>query len=174
MWKSLSYRTKKTSNKYKSSFERGIAINLTKRGIPFEYESISLKYYLKPKGKKGKCHECGSTQISIEHTYIPDFIIGNLVIEAKGYFDSKTRSKMISVKKANPTLDIRMLFMFDNWVTKLKKQRYSDWCNKNGFVYAIMVVPDEWLKYYRIPCRIFNWLCAFMIELFRLHACDIV
>ena len=146
MWKSLSYRTKKTSDKYKSSFERGIAINLTKRGIPFEYESISLKYYLKPKGKKGKCHECGSTQISIEHTYIPDFIIGNLVIEAKGYFDSKTRSKMISVKKANPTLDIRMLFMFDNWVTKLKKQRYSDWCNKNGFVYAIMVVPDEWLK----------------------------
>jgi hypothetical protein len=45
---------------------------------------------------------------------------------------------MAAVKKCNPTLDIRFLFM-----------RYKEadvrWCKKYGFPYAIGTMPDEWL-----------------------------
>lgn len=104
-----------------------------------------MVYYLKKRG--GYCRNCGSKDVTEKHYYTPDFVLGNgVIIEAKGRFTSAQRTKMREVVAANPDKDVRMLFMKNNWITKKKKHKYSDWCEKNGIKYAFMKVPKEWAK----------------------------
>ena len=130
--------------KSRSGFEQKIKTDLDQRGIKYGYETIKLKY------TKICCGECGAV---VQHgTYTPDFIIDRqsgvpLIVEGKGYFDSPDRTKMLSVKRDNPTADIRFLFVRDNPIRKGSKTKYSDWCNKHGFLYDFGVeVPKGWLK----------------------------
>lgn len=80
--------------------------------------------------------------------YFPDFILPNgIVVETKGYFDSRSRAKMIAVKKHNPHLDIRMVFMNSRTkVRKGSKMTYADWCEKYDFPYADGMIPLKWFK----------------------------
>jgi len=132
--------------KYKGSFEPGVARNLTKRGIAFDYEPHAIVYWKKL--PNSKCNHCGSKEVHERHRYTPDFYLKDygLYIETKGKFTSTMRTKMLAVKESNPELNIKFLFMKDNWITKNHKHRYSDWCEQNGFDYAFMKVPDEWLR----------------------------
>lgn len=130
---------------YRSKFEYHIGSLLAKEGISFTYETLSLGYTKKVRGRCTKCHSYGTT-VS-DHTYTPDFIISNgVVVETKGRFTAEDRAKMVSIKEKHPHLDIRMLFMSNNKISKVSKTRYSDWCKKNGYKYAIKTVPKEWLK----------------------------
>jgi hypothetical protein len=55
---------------------------------------------------------------------------------------------MAAVIEQNPDLDIRMLFMRNNPITKTSKTKYSDWCDKRGIKYHISAngsVPEEWI-----------------------------
>ena len=134
-------RPKPTKNKIgkrvvKSEFEwatyHALKAHLPK-GADLEYETERLKYI-------------------IEKEYIPDFIITfkddyKIYVEAKGYFPYEHREKMIAVKKANPTLDIRMVFYGDS-PSKLgrgNKMKPSEWAVKYGFPFAIGEIPKEWL-----------------------------
>ena len=131
-------------NKYRSGFEANIAKDLKARRIKFEYETIKIPYYLR---KRGRCKFCSSSVVFIHKTYTPDFTIGSIIVEAKGRFTSVDRTKMAQVVKENPSLDIRMLFMRDQWITKRKKKRYSDWCNDHGIKFAFGTsLPKDWLK----------------------------
>jgi len=131
-------------NKYRSKYEANIAKDLTDRNIKFDYETIKLPYFI---SKKGKCSLCTSGIVFVSKTYIPDFIIGSLIIEAKGRFVSSDRTKMLATKEANPNLDIRMLFMRDQWCTKKKRKKYSDWCNDHNIKFAFGTsVPLSWIK----------------------------
>jgi hypothetical protein len=133
-------------NQFRSRYEKHIANELNLRGVKYEYETIKIKYHLK---KKGKCNDCFGTSVSLLRTYTPDFIFkrGEIIVEAKGRFTSSDRTKMKQVVKEHPGLDIRMLFMRDQWCTKKKLNRYSDWCKKYGVKYAFGVsLPNEWLK----------------------------
>jgi hypothetical protein len=85
--------------------------------------------------------------VFVHKVYTPDFIIGSLIIEAKGRFVSSDRTKMLAAKEANPNLDIRMLFMRDQWCTKKKRKRYSDWCNDHNIPFAFgTALPKSWLR----------------------------
>jgi hypothetical protein len=55
------------------------------------------------------------------------------------------RTKMKAVKESNPELNIKMLFMKDNWVTGKHQHRYSEWAEKNGFGWALVKVPQSWV-----------------------------
>jgi hypothetical protein len=81
-------------------------------------------------------------------TYTPDFILDNgIIIEVKGLFDSEDRHKHLEVRKQHPELDIR--FIFSNAKDKLYNgamSRYFEWCEKNDFMYANRVIPEDWLK----------------------------
>lgn len=143
----------------RSSFEEKLKAQLEAEKVKYSYENTRLKYTIPEK----------------EMGYYPDFIIGGdsekklltfeeikdkILIEAKGHFDRDTRNKMLWVKKTNPNIDIRIVFESDNYLSKLtplqrkkkkngekfKKQKYSDWCLKHGFPYAIKTIPKEWLK----------------------------
>ena len=118
-------------NGYRSGLEDDISVDLKKRGVSFEYETLKIKWTL------------------LENkTYTPDFILPNgIIIESKGRFVAADRKKHLKVKEQHPNLDIR--FVFSNSRAKLNKgakSTYGDWCDKYGFTYADKRIPDEWLK----------------------------
>lgn len=118
--------------KFRSGFEETVERTLKRRKVEYTYETEKLPYVL-------------------EKNYIPDFIItkkdgSKMYLEAKGYFKSADRTKLLLVKKHNPDIDLRMIFQQDNWMTKKKKSRYSDWAKKNDIPYAVGGVPAKWLQ----------------------------
>ena len=76
----------------RSRLEEQVAGLLDKLGIKYTYEADKLHYVL-------------------EANYIPDFKVGNIYLETKGYFPPDQRKKMLAVKKANPDADIRLVFI---------------------------------------------------------------
>lgn len=145
---------RRTSNlPYRSGYEKRIAEDLKKRGIPFDYEPITLYYELR--AGNACCSKCGSDSVVILRRYNPDFRIspngklnpkGSFILEAKGKFTSKDRTKMVAAIKANPHLKIRMIFMRDNKLNKNSKIRYSDWCRTEGIEFSMGIeVPENWL-----------------------------
>lgn len=102
--------------------------------VKYEYETLIIPY----------------TVPEQVHKYKPDFILPNgIIVEAKGRFTPADRKKMSLVIEQNPDLDIRLLFMLDNTLTKHSKTTYSAWCEKRGikcFVSREGEIPDEWLK----------------------------
>jgi len=87
----------------------------------------------------------------IKRTYTPDFILTfkdgrKIYIEAKGYFRDADQKKMRAIKEQHPELDIRLLFQNDGKITNTK-MRYSDWCNKYKFPFAIWPnIPEDWFE----------------------------
>lgn len=116
--------------KFKSRFEQQTALLLSRLGVQFDYELMTVPY-------------------TLEHEYVPDFPVSNglFFIETKGLFDSNDRRKHLAIKKQHPNLDIRFIFQRDNKLSKKSNTRYSDWCEKHGFKYSIgLGIPEEWLE----------------------------
>lgn len=115
--------------KFRSKFEETVYNDVETRGLAVAYEPFALPYLVKG-------------------NYYPDFVLDNgIIVEAKGYFDSRARAKMIAVKKHNPDLDIRFLFMNSRIkVRKGSKFTYADWCAKYGFPFADGLIPQQWFE----------------------------
>lgn len=114
----------------RSGFESKVSKMLASKKVKFSYESMTIPYV-------------------VERIYKPDFVIegSDFVIETKGYFTSADRSKLLAVKRQNPDKDIRLWFQRDNWTTSKKKQKYSDWAEKNGFKWHVGdSFPLKWFK----------------------------
>ena len=112
--------TKKLRNK----FEKKIHKQLRRAKANFKYESERIPYVL-------------------ARHYIPDFVLetpnGKVYVECKGYLRPEHKAKMIAVKKLNPNIDLRILFYSAN-------KKNIKWAEKNGFKYAISMIPKEWLE----------------------------
>ena len=121
--------TKKKTSKYRSGLEERVADLLDGLGITYQYESEKLSY-------------------TIEHNYTPDFVLPNYTyLETKGYWDAADRRKVLAVKKANPEIDLRMVFQSPyNKISKKSKTTYAMWCEKHA-------IP--WTSYHNIPL---DWL----------------
>lgn len=96
-----------------------VEAGLRAAGVKPAYESMRLRY-------------------TKEAAYVPDFtdareINTQTIWEAKGRFLSSDRSKMIQVKKAHPHLDIRIVFMRNNKLSKASSTTYMEWAAKHGF-----------------------------------------
>lgn len=117
---------------FRSGLEEKIADTLTRKGIPFRYEEVVIKY-LRP---------------AREAKYTPDFVLPNgIIVETKGRFLTEDRQKHLLVKQQHPELDIR--FVFSNSRARISKQStttYGQWCEKNGFPHADKEIPEAWLK----------------------------
>lgn len=116
---------------YRSGLEERVAEDYIDHGCPARFEPIKIKY-----------------EIKRSTTYTPDFVQNNgIVIETKGRFMSKDRSKHLMLKKQYPNLEIR--FVFSNPKARLNKRSnttYGDWCDKHGFKYAAKLVPNTWME----------------------------
>lgn len=119
------------SRRYRSGLEKEVAAYLRPIQRKVRYESLKIEW-----------------EDLRYRTYTPDFILDNgIIIEVKGLFDSEDRYKHVEVRKQHPELDIR--FIFSNLKAKLykgSKTRYFEWCEKNDFMCAHRVIPEEWLK----------------------------
>jgi hypothetical protein len=114
---------------YRSGLEGKVSAQLTEAGVDFEYETFKIEY-----------------QVNETRKYTPDFRLPNgIIVETKGRFVSDDRKKHLLIKQQRPDLDIR--FVFSNSKAKLNKgakSSYADWCNKNGFLFADKLIPEEW------------------------------
>ena len=114
---------------FRSRFERSVSEDLDSRDVEYEYEKHRIQYV--------------STR-----TYIPAFQLSNgIYIEVKGWFRPSDRSKHLKIQKQHPEIDIR--FLFQNAQQKLSRQSnttYIQWCERYGFKWAELVVPQGWLN----------------------------
>lgn len=120
---------------YRSNSEAGFATYLRNHKIKFKYEPYKLKY-----------------AITLYRKYLPDFVFkdGAIIVEFKGWFTASDRKKMLAVRDANPEIDIRLVFEKDNYLSKHKKGRYSDWAKENGFKYHVGIsLPKEWVEEFK-------------------------
>lgn len=133
-------------NTYRSGYEVRISEDLEEQGIGFAYESTTLMYN-KRTTRKMVCLDCGSQHVLQKAKYLTDFRLPNgIYIEAKGWFKASDRSKMESVIKCNPDLDVRMLFQKEGWANASKTVSYTQWCDKRKIKWAIGLVPIEWIE----------------------------
>ena len=118
--------------KYRSGLERDTALVLAECQKAVRYEQLKIEW-----------------EDLRYRTYTPDFQLDNgIFIETKGIFDSEDRHKHMQVRKQHPELDIR--FVFSNSKGKLykgSKTTYGEWCEKNNFLYAHRLIPNEWLTF---------------------------
>ena len=92
--------------------------------------------------------------------YTPDFKVMRkdgsfFFVEYKGYLRPEDKTKMAAIRKQYPDLDIRFVFMKANKPSyKGAKTTYAGWAEKNGFLWAELTIPEDWLletKPYRRP-----------------------
>tara|TARA_Y100000401_G_scaffold8920_1_gene6106 strand:- start:161 stop:595 length:435 start_codon:yes stop_codon:yes gene_type:complete len=115
--------------KFRSKLEENIASLLQNLGVSYQYESEKLSY-------------------TIEHDYTPDFVLPNYIyLEAKGYWAPADRRKILNVKKANPEIDLRMVFQSPyNTISKRSKTTYAQWCDRHDIPWtSYQEIPIEWL-----------------------------
>ena len=118
-----------SDDKFRSQLEKRVATLLTTLGVSYKYESEKLNY-------------------TIEHTYTPDFVLPNYTyLEAKGYRSPADRRKILNVLKANPEIDLRMVFQSPyNKISKKSKTTYAQWCEKHDIPWThFHDIPLEWL-----------------------------
>lgn len=114
--------------KFRSKFEKHVYEQAGKRKLDYEPQSPAICYVTSSR-------------------YIPDFRLPNgVLVECKGYFDQRARGKMLRVRKANPSLDIRFVFQrANNRITKSKNSiMYWEWAEKHGFPWAEGSIPEDW------------------------------
>src|SRR5210317_1229178 len=116
---------------FRSGLEIKVKDYLKEKKVKFKYEAIKIEW-----------------EDLMYRTYTPDFILQNgIIVEVKGRFTSDDRRKHVAIKKQHPDLDIR--FVFENSRRKLSKgakSTYATWCERNKFLYADRVIPEDWLK----------------------------
>ena len=121
----------KQINGYRSGFENKVASALLEQKIKFGY-GVTQVQYIKPE---------------THHKYTVDFTLPNgILIETKGRWTMEDRKKHILIKQQHPELDIR--FVFQNPKGKIRKgskTTYSDFCDKNGILWADKDIPKTWL-----------------------------
>jgi hypothetical protein len=130
---------KPQGKKLRSSYEELIRDDLDAKNIKYEYEKLKLTYV------KERCSHCGHP--SKQGIYTPDFVIGNIIVECKGRFESSDRTKMLNVQRDNKEISIRLLFQRDNKLNKTSKRTYTQWAKAHNFICAVgNAVPEEWLR----------------------------
>ena len=121
-----------TSSSFRSPLEKRVAEALDETGAGWEYESARLLYH-------------------VERTYTPDFLVDTIMgrsfyVEAKGYFTSADRTKLLAVREQNPGIDIRLVFQrANNKLSKRSRTTYAQWADKHDFKWAEGTVPNAWL-----------------------------
>ena len=117
------------SHGFRSNFELNVAQQLVKKKIAYDYEKHPIQYI----------KEC---------TYTPDFYLKKygFFVEVKGQFTASDRGKHLLIKKQQPELDIRLLFLNANSkLYKGSKTTYGRWCDRYDIKWCDKFLPKEWL-----------------------------
>ena len=103
---------------FRSKFEASLADWFEKNNILYEYEPCKIKY----------------TVPAVDRNYTPDFRIGDVLYEAKGFWDFQSIMKMKLLKDQCRATPIRLIFQNPN--TKIRKgspTSYGSLATKMGY-----------------------------------------
>ncbi len=118
-----------------------IAELLRHKEVSYEYERESFPWV--ECVPNAYCPSCGQPGVA-RRSYTPDFFLENgVIVEAKGRFTPKDRKIALAMKEMHGDL-YKMVFQFNNKLSRKSKTRYSEWCTKNEIEFAIREIPDEW------------------------------
>lgn len=133
-------RAPKAKRAFRNDLEEGVGSQLAAAGLPVIYEGERLPYTVPQRTA----------------AYIPDFRVGNILLEAKGRFEgprgnssdgARERQKYLHIKAHYPDLDIR--FVFQRAATKIYKgspTTYGEWATDHGFLWSDKGrIPKEWI-----------------------------
>jgi hypothetical protein len=130
---------------YRSSYEYAIAQQLTDLGIRFEYEAETFDLDV-PATSVHFC-PCGA-QPRKRLKYTPDFLFNDrkFIVEAKGRFDPAHRIKAKRFVEMYPDIEYALLFESDNKLSPKSNTRYTTWCEKEGILCGVGLLPSAWLR----------------------------
>ena len=129
---------------YRSVWEKNVAKELKRLRFKFTYETETFEYHFPI---RAVCDSCGSNSVSRRRNYTPDFFLSNgTILEVKGRFTADDRKKLACMKEQYPDLDIRIVFLRDNKLSRNAKKTYSQWCDSKGIDYCVGLPERDWLK----------------------------
>lgn len=100
---------------YRSVFELRVNTWMQDEGLNIPYEPEKIAYVVP----------------ASNHKYTPDWKVGDVIYEGKGYFAASDRKKMLHIIESNPGLTVRMIFQnAQAKINKRSKTSYADWCDK--------------------------------------------
>lgn len=78
-------------------------------------------------------------------SYTPDFKIGSIFWETKGYFDAEDRRKHLLIQEQYP--EVQVILVFENPKKKIhpkSKTTYGEWCDRHAIAwYSIKELETE-------------------------------
>ena len=112
---------------HRSRLEDQVEEALLKQGLAPQYEPDKFEYVLHRK-------------------YKPDFKVGDVYIEVKGWWPPPERTKFLAVIMNNPELKIFVALQRPNLtLNKKSSTTYAQWCNKYGVAWCPIPIPPEFL-----------------------------
>ena len=128
----------------RSKFEFKLAQQLEEAGVKYDYECEEWEYFTKV--RNGECEDCNGTHVVQRRWYTPDFFLSNgIVIEAKGQLTAGNRTTLKAIRDVHPSVDLRIVFMANNRISKNSNTTYVKWAEQHNFICAVGSIPDEWL-----------------------------
>lgn len=115
----------KTEKTFRSGLEEALAEKLPD---DFEFEPCQIPYITHRK-------------------YVPDFALGNIYIECKGFFRTGDTLKYKSIRDA---IDGELIFVFSNPKKKVRKgskMNMGEWCEKENMAYFTIDQHKELLQH---------------------------
>lgn len=121
---------------YRSVFELRVNTWMKEEGLDIPYEPEKIGYVVPE-----------ST-----HKYTPDWAVGPIIYEGKGYFAASDRKKMLHIIESNPDRVVRMLFQnAQAKINKRSKTSYADWCDKFGIEWCDFRDKEKLLGWFKPP-----------------------
>jgi len=112
---------------HRSNLETQVEKALTDQGFSPSYEVEKFSYTLHRK-------------------YTPDFKVGDVHIEVKGWWPPSERSKFLAVVMDNPTLPIFVALQRPRMtLNKKSKTTYAMWCQKHGIAWCPIPIPSDFM-----------------------------
>lgn len=119
---------------YRSVFELRVNTWMKEEGLDIPYEPEKIAYVVP----------------ASNHKYTPDWKVGDVIYEGKGYFAASDRKKMLHIIESNPGLTVRMIFQnAQAKINKRSKTSYADWCDKFGIEWADFRDKEKLLEWLR-------------------------
>lgn len=112
---------------YRSKFEESIGAKLVPAG--FKYEPFKIPYWT-------------------PGNYTPDFVLGTICVEAKGWFRPGDQKKYIAVRNAMIDEGYELVFLLQNYEARVRKGAkltMAGWCDKNDIPW--FAHPEEVIEY---------------------------
>jgi len=113
---------------HRSQLEADVEQALINQGYSPQYEPERFPYVLHKK-------------------YTPDFKIGSVYVEVKGWWPPAERSKFLAVILSNPGLPIFVALQRPNLtLSKRSRTTYSQWCVKHGIAWSPIPIPPSFMQ----------------------------